>query len=458
MLVGFSVSNYKSFYEAQSISFVASKIARHKNHVLSNGKRKILKSALIFGANAGGKSNLIHAIEFSRDVVLNDLDNVDLNKAHFRIISEMYRKPGIFEYRIMIDKKEYSYGIAISYEKREIIGEWLIRIENNGDETYIFNREVDDQGISHAETEVKFKSKNDDYRMKFFLESFERNISNDFKKKTMLNDIGQRVNETKGVFLEIKKVYEWFKNIVIIFPSSLYKGINEIASDDYKKQLYSILLNYFDTGIESVEGESLELDFDKILRGISKDELDQLRIQVSQKVNEKPAMIRIKNQIYVLRKNENGMIVYNKILQNHGNKDDLFEYTDESDGTKRLFDLIALFNLNDSEKVILIDEIDRSLHTMAVKKFIELFYHLTKNKEKQLIATTHDSNLLDLDLLRQDEIWFVERQKDHASLVYSLNKFKERFDKKIEKDYLLGRYGAIPIFDENLIMEESYEE
>jgi hypothetical protein len=101
--------------------------------------------------------------------------------------------------------------------------------------------------------------------------------------------------------------------------------------------------------------------------------------------------------------------------------------------------------------VIFIDEIDRSLHTNLTKRFLELFYEFNQDEGCQLIATTHDSNLLDLDLLRQDEIWFVERQNNHSSNIYSLNKYKERFDKKIDKEYLLGRYGAIPIFDEELM-------
>ena len=116
----------------------------------------------------------------------------------------------------------------------------------------------------------------------------------------------------------------------------------------------------------------------------------------------------------------------------------MFDYTDESDGTKRLFDLIPLFYENRKVSVTLIDEIDRSLHTNLTRKFLELFYRTDEKKDCQLIATTHDSNLLDLDLLRKDEIWFVERQNDHNSKVFSLNKFKERFDKKIDKEYLIG--------------------
>ena len=142
------------------------------------------------------------------------------------------------------------------------------------------------------------------------------------------------------------------------------------------------------------------------------------------------------------------------MLLDHGNKNDLFEYSDESDGTQRLFDLIPIYLAQKQNRVIMIDEIDRSLHTNLTRKFLEMFFAVAKDNESQLIATTHDSNLLDLDLLRQDEIWFVERKPDHSSYIYSLNKFKERFDKKIEKDYLIGRYGAIPVFENSDCFED----
>ena len=136
-------------------------------------------------------------------------------------------------------------------------------------------------------------------------------------------------------------------------------------------------------------------------------------------------------------------------MSDHGNSEDQFEYGDESDGTQRLFDLIPIFYNTNKNKVVIIDEIDRSLHTNVVKRFIELFFSITQGSDRQIIATTHDSNLLDLELMRQDEIWFVERDNDHSSKIFSLNKFRERFDKKINKEYLLGRYGASPVFRED---------
>ena len=135
-----------------------------------------------------------------------------------------------------------------------------------------------------------------------------------------------------------------------------------------------------------------------------------------------------------------------EVVSDHGNSDDLFEYNDESDGTQRLFDLIPVYQKSVENHVIFIDELDRSLHTKAVQEFIKYFYNISIGIPSQLIVTTHDSNIMDLDFIRQDEIWFVERNKSQSSSIYSLNKFKARFDKKVEKEYLLGRYGAIPIF------------
>lgn len=458
MLVGFSVSNYKSFKDEQRISFEASKIIRHKNHVAVKRNKRILKSGLIFGANAGGKSNLVKAIRFSREIVLNGLDKVNLSKSHFRIETDMYKQPGIFEYRIIVGDLEYSYGIAISYLDKIIEGEWLLRIENSGKETYLFNREVKDNNISHAESEVEYSSIDEKYKMDFYLEGFSENMSEAYKRKTILSDIALRTNEKIGIFAEIRNVYEWFENIIILFPNSKYSGLNEVATDKDKRIFFSSVMSYFDTGIETVEGESQRMDFDKILDSVPRDVAEKIKVDISNAANEHPIMFKVNEQVFELRKDENGNIVYNKLMLNHGNLEDMFEYNDESDGTKRLFDLIPLFYINRKVSIILIDEIDRSLHTNLTRKFLELFYAVAEDRDCQLIATTHDSNLLDLELLRQDEIWFVERQYDHSSKVFSLNRFKERFDKKIDKEYLLGRYGAIPIFDDSFVLEEIYEE
>ena len=458
MLIGFSVSNFKSFADTQTISFFASKISRHSDHVVKLANKKILKSAVVFGANAGGKTNLIKAVDFSRRIILFGTDKVDLNKKYFRISNDAYRIPGVFEYRFIVDETEYSYGIAISYEKKEIIAEWLVKIDSKGNEISIFDREYDEEGISRVYTEKVYDTEEENLKMKVYLDDFGENISDVFKRRTILMDIAERVNDKQGIFREITSVYEWFKNIIVVFPNSKYNGLNNIVSSDEKKSFFSNLISYFDTGIESIEGKRQTLDFEKIIQNFPPEDAEKIKIDISNATDKHPVMLKANQQIFILVKDRDGNIVYDKLQLNHGNDKDLFEYSDESDGTKRLFDLIPLYYESRHKSVIFVDEIDRSLHTNLIKKFIGLFYELTEEMPCQLIATTHDSNLLDLDLVRQDEIWFVERQEKQNSKIYSLNKYKERFDKKIDKEYLLGRYGAIPIFDENIIEGEFIEE
>ncbi len=452
MFIGFSVSNYLSFKTTQTISMVASKVVRHKEHILNGNGKKILKTGLIYGANAGGKSNLIRAIDFSRDIILNGLDTVDLNKKYFRICKDGYKTPGVFEYRLLTQSgKEYSYGIAISYAEKEILSEWLVRIEKSGAETYIFNRNIDEKGVQHTESEAKIKAAEERTRWKFYLEDFGEDISDSMKKKSILSDVAERSNGKQGIFSEILDVFLWFQSMIIIFPTSQYSALNQMVEDEVIREIFSQLLKYFDTGIEAVESKLGYMEFDKIFDGIPREEAEKLKIRISNDIQDEPVMFKVNNQMYSLRKDKKGNIITTKMMQNHGNGQELFDYLEESDGTQRLFDLIPLFYEHNGNRVIFIDEIDRSLHTNLTRRFLELFYGLTEGDTSQIIATTHDSNLLDLELLRQDEIWFVNRMEDHSSEIYSLYRFKERYDKIIDKEYLLGRYNAIPVFDNGIL-------
>lgn len=452
MFIGFSVSNFLSFKTTQTMSMIASKVARHKQHILMGNGKKVLKTGLIYGANAGGKSNFIKAIDFSRDIILEGLEQVDLNKKYFRIDTSNYKVPGVFEYRLMTQSgKEYSYGIAISYAEKEIISEWLIRIEKNGSETFVFNRDINEDGENITESEIKYENREEAIRWQVYLEDFGKNISDSLKKKTILSDIAERSGKQVGIFKEILDVYNWFQSIIILFPTSKYSGLNQMIEKENVRQFFSKMMQYFDTGIMSVESKQGPMDFDKIFEGIPAEYAEKLKIKISNDITNESVLCKVNNQIYSLKKDDDGNIITIKMMQNHGNGQDLFEYADESDGTKRLFDLIPLFYEHNGNRVIFIDEIDRSLHTNLTRRFLELFYKLTERDNSQLIATTHDSNLLDLDLIRQDEIWFVERVKDQSSRMYSLNRYKERYDKRVDKEYLLGRYEAVPVFNEEFL-------
>jgi AAA15 family ATPase/GTPase len=137
------------------------------------------------------------------------------------------------------------------------------------------------------------------------------------------------------------------------------------------------------------------------------------------------------------------------------------ELTEESDGTRRLLNLIpALHYLRTTNAVYVIDEIDRSLHPILVKEFLEFFLKSHDRASRQLILTTHESNLLDQDLLRRDEIWFAEKDQSGATRLYSLLDFKVRNDLEIRKHYLQGRFGAVPFLGnlENLAAKTDHPE
>ncbi|MDE5780723.1 MAG: AAA family ATPase, partial [Lachnospiraceae bacterium] len=157
-------------------------------------------------------------------------------------------------------------------------------------------------------------------------------------------------------------------------------------------------------------------------------------------------VLHYKDALFELDYGEKGETNISKLLFKHGNDETSYEYGEESDGTQRIVELLDIILNDDKEKVFIIDELDRSLHPKMTIKFVETFLNFSKNTNTQLIITTHESNLMDLDILRRDEIWFAEREKDNTTTLYTLEKFKVRYDKVVSKDYLSGRYGAVPIF------------
>lgn len=175
---------------------------------------------------------------------------------------------------------------------------------------------------------------------------------------------------------------------------------------------------------------------------------------VCHKTSHRHFMLRLNDGVCYEVSTDNGELIAERWLMDHGNSAELFELIDESESTKRLLDLLPVYALGQHERVIVIDELDRSLHPKLVERYIQAFYDLTHGCKSQLICTTHDVQLMDLTILRSDEIWFVDRNADQAASIYSLGDYKHIQDKDAQKDYLLGRYGAIPCFHESELEEE----
>ncbi|MGF7138386.1 AAA family ATPase [Roseimarinus sediminis] len=436
MLIRFNIENFLSFNEKTEFSLIANKERRLPSHIVKGDGVNILKSGVIYGANASGKSNLVKAIDFSRKVITKGIEKLNPVNCHFRLKKDNLNKPTIFNYEIKCGSRYYSYGFAVQLNELKIIEEWLYEI-GNSKEKKIFERVVN--GSQRHEIEIgiqlspKAKKRFDVYKEDFqnadsllFLSEMNRKSIDDFPEVVSFID-----------------VYNWFdKKLTVLKPDSKFAGLNFIGDDIAMSLTFNSFLNVFQTGINNVTSEEIDLASFDIPKKIKEDLTKNIE-------KAKTIIFEINGITYSLKKNESNEYKMKKIGLEHLTDEGssiVFDIEDESDGTQRLFDFIpAIHELSKTDSTFIIDELDRSLHSKLTYGIFELFLKLTENNESQLIATSHESLLLDLELLRRDEIWFVEKEKNQSRL-YSLDEFKVRNDKIVSKDYLLGRYGAIPIF------------
>ena len=438
MLIRFAVENYNSFKEQQIFSMVAGKQTRHSSHCLSVNGKRILKSSFFFGANASGKSNFVRALDFMRRITLHGTKAIFHDDRYFRIDPTYKENPGVFQIDFVSNQTVFSYGFALNYMTHEVYAECLFRLESSGKEICVFERE---RGKPiHTDLTLDKMSK-----MRFMV------YCEDIKPDALLlTEMGTKNIDRESALADFLLAYEWFGKVIVVYPEShAHNKHNFFLNPTYNTDAAASLLQAFDTGIVGIKKgkQPAEKAFsflpDEIKRDILND-LEQDRTTILEKGH---IMVDIGDYQFEISI-EDDEIIAEKIMLDHGNPAELFELMDESDGTQRLFDLIPLYEIGQNERIIVVDELDRSFHSKLTQEFITRFFEYTMNKPSQLICTTHDLNLMDLGLLRQDEIWFIEREKDHSSRIYSLSDYKQRFDRNILNDYLIGRYGAVPRFQD----------
>ena len=446
MLIRFAVENYNSFKEQQVFSMAAGKQTRHSSHCFTVDGKRLLKSSFFFGANASGKSNFVRALDFMRRVTIMGSRAMRYDDRFFRIDPVYKEKPGVFQIDFAAEQTIFSYGFAINYLTHEFCAEWLYRLDSSEKETCIFEREHGKQ----ITTDLRLNGKSE-LRFNIYCEDLKAD-------ELLLNEVGNKNIDEDSDLRDFIVAYEWFKNLIVVYPGSHAHNKNDFFLNPASNIDSMVdMLRAFDTGIEEIKkGKQLaEKAFSFLPDQVKKDVLNDLEQTMRSKLQD-GAHCKFEIGDYQFEISiEDGEIIAEKIMLDHGNPAELFELSDESDGTKRLFDLIPLYEFGQKGKIIVVDELDRSFHSKLTEEYIRRFFEITKEKTCQLICTTHDLNLMDLRILRQDEIWFVERGKDHSSRIYSLSDYKQRFDKNILNDYLIGRYGAIPCFQDNEWQEDS---
>ena len=415
MLIGFSVGNYKSFKETVTLSMVASSITEedkelNENNVFPiNDKLSLLKSAAIYGANASGKSNLIAAINFMKWFVLNSSKETQVSDAidiePFRLSTETEKEPSFFEIVFLLEDKTFRYGFEVN--AREVVSEWLFQADDT-EEKMLFERDFDN------------------YILDDFPEG--QGISDKTRSNALfLSVVAQFNGKISG------KILLWFsKNLQLI---------SGLQDTQYRKET-----------LESFENDRHRHD---ILEFIKKLDLGILDIDPENT----PVFFISDNtaqyggpygSLYPYSETKTTVYTSHRKYDADGKQTSKMERFDmekhESEGTNKLFALagILLDSLR-TGKILLIDELDARLHPLITRELICLFNSNETNPHNaQLIFTTHDTNLLSSKTFRKDQIWFTEKDNKGATDLYSLVEYKVGKNASFERDYIIGKYGAIP--------------
>jgi AAA15 family ATPase/GTPase len=442
MLIRFTLENFLSFKDRTIFSMIPGKGTLKQNHKTKSLKGiTTLKTAVIFGANASGKSNLIKAIDFGKVLVLRgNKSDQPIKFQSYRLNVNSLSSNSRLEYEIQHKGKNYAYGFV--FNSKEIVEEWLFEITSKT-ETKIFERNIKNKIQFDIDPLFK-KNKKEEHRQ--FLKFIAKGTPNN---QLFLTEIRTRkVKDNVTDINDLLNVIDWFQNTLkVVFPDDKYnEGIKSELKDDSKLQItFEELLKYFDTGINGICLEKIDFDSIEVPSRLIEKIKDDLLSSKSENVR---TLLSINNTTYFISKLNNELTVH-KFMTQHNvfgqAKAELFDTSDESDGTNRIIDFIPLIiDLLQGDNVFIIDEMERSLHPNLIYDLLDLFLDKSHNINSQLILASHESSLLTQKLLRKDEIWFAVKDNDGVSHLHSLEEYNIRFDKEIRKDYLLGRFKAIP--------------
>ena len=408
MLIDFSFENFASYRDAVHFSMKATADkTNEKGSVSGVGKDRILRCSAIYGANGSGKSNFVHAFIYVHRIVSDSKSVKDWNPSgnYFRLDNSSKTKPSYFELNFNYDGLKYRYGFESNLKK--VFSEWLF-VSKSTRETKLFTREGMKVSLG-----------------KSFINA-SKLVSHLKSDRLFLN----LADENK--ILDAENVVDWIKFTRIqsgIFDTSGSLYTRHILKDHDEEDRQKILniLKTFDTQINDIYI-------------INKDTHE--RVEKTDRVKKKSMLSRLKKtraryDIAITRKAYEGGKVVGETQ---------FELGEESNGTQRLVGLSALLiDVLDHGYPMVVDELEAKLHPLITKKIIEIFNSSKLNKSNsQIIFTTHDTNLLAGNGLRRDQVWFTEKDKRGLSHIYSLAEFKPRKDSSFEKNYIEGRYGAVP--------------
>lgn len=442
MLIKLSVENFKSFDQKEELSMVSSsKMQGNKNHRMKIKQTQLLKNAVVYGANASGKSNLVTAFAFIKTTLMEGLPVGSAND-FCRNKEANKERESVFELQFTVGDTFYAYGFSAILSQRKITEEWLFELMQDGGAHQLFIREGNNAPVLGDDVRLSTAEKS---RFTVYSEDFIDQGTRLFL--TEMNRGKKYARNSRLLFFP--ETFNWIMNNIIVINPNIGISNTEAYYNDESLENISKLIQTFDTGITDIKTRQITVDEMskmipvEVVQGI----FSHLKMQM-QMTNMSGIQMtwRVEGGFFNIRIQGNAEPEITTLVLKHGKSVFDFSFVEESDGTKRLFDLIDMLLTDRPDTVFVVDELERSLHPKLTEHFLKLFMEAHDGVRMQLVFTTHEDTIMDQSLFRRDEIWFVERNADNASKIYSLDRFKERYDKKLSKAYLEGRYGAIPVF------------
>ncbi len=414
MIIEFKIKNFRSILDQQTFSLVGSagsELNQNTFNLDSDDSLKILRSSVIYGANASGKSNLLNAMLFMQYfIVMHAKESVpgdEILVEPFSFDNNSREEPSEFEITFAINGVRYQYGFVV--DKLRVYEEWLFVYQTNRAQQW-FNR------VYNKDTEK--------YSWKF---------SKYFKHKKQVIDLTRPdvLFLSSAVKLnneQLSPIFSWFQKELLFIDLINGRGLNYKKSIDYVKNENGKrwILKFMKAADPSI------IDIVLDMKRITEDDLPSFPDKMPKEVQDyfkKELMDKESPKISLIH--SSGLPL---------------DFSDESDGTRKLLGFAGNWiDALENGKALIVDELNNSLHPLVIKFLIDLINNPEKNKKNaQLIFTTHDTSLLDNEIFRRDQVWFVEKDKKNSSQIYPLLNFSPRKKEAIGRGYLQGRYGALP--------------
>lgn len=414
MLLEFRVRNYRSIREEQALSLVASGDRELADtHLAQTGLKSlpcVVRSAVVYGPNASGKSTLLHALNYMRAVIAESATVIQPGQTYnvqpFKLDEAFASQPTAFELTFMLAGVRHQYAFEMTQQR--IISESLL-VYRTAKPTQWFSRTLNDDGETYH------------YEFSAYLTGPRKLWENSTRPNALFLSTAAQLNSE-----QISPVFRW------IIESIVFLG----AGADFDHGFTTALL-------ATDEGRATIRDF------LSAADISIADVQAVPRKGFLQQVVFHAGGVAKASREESELLF--PVFQHTTPKGSAqFELEEESQGTQRLYGLMApVLDILERGRILIVDELDSSLHPLLVRRLISMFHDPSLNKNgAQLIFSTHDTSLLDRTLFRRDQIWFTEKDSDQATRVYPLTDFSPRKQEAWERGYLAGRYGAVPFFSE----------